>query len=71
MEILGPKRKGVIGGLRKLHKELHDLCCRRSIIWVIKSRIRRWAEHVARMEGNREEQDFGEETWGEETTWKR
>jgi hypothetical protein len=39
----------VIGGWRKLHnEELHNLYCSPSIIRIIKSRIIRWAGHVAR-----------------------
>ena len=35
---------------RKLHnEELNDLCSSPNIVWVIKSRSLRWAEHVARM----------------------
>jgi hypothetical protein len=47
----GPKRDEVTGEWRKLHnKELHDLYCSPSIFQVIKSRIMRWAGHVARVE---------------------
>jgi hypothetical protein len=48
--ILGPKRDGVTGGWRKLHnEELHNLYSSSSIIRIIKSRMMRWAGHVARM----------------------
>jgi hypothetical protein len=48
--IFGPKRDGVTGGWRKLHKEgLHDLYPSPSIIRIIKSRRMRWVGHVARM----------------------
>jgi hypothetical protein len=48
--IFGPKRDEVTGGWRKLHnEELHDLYSSPSIIKMIKSRIIRWAGHVARM----------------------
>jgi len=48
--IFGPKRDEVRGELRKLHnEELTDLYCSPIIIQVIKSRITRWAGHVARM----------------------
>jgi hypothetical protein len=43
--IFGPKRDGVKGGWRKLHKEgLHDLYPSPSIIRIIKSRMMRWAD---------------------------
>jgi hypothetical protein len=46
----GPKRGGVRGEWRRLHnEELYALYTSRNIIWVIKSRRRRWAEHGARM----------------------
>ena len=64
--IFGPKREEVTGEWRKLHnEELNDLYSSPNIVRVVKSRIMRWAEHVARM-GERLIQDFGEE----ETTWK-
>jgi hypothetical protein len=48
--IFGPKRDGVTGGWRKLHKEeLHNLYSSPSIITIMKSRSMRWAGHVARM----------------------
>jgi hypothetical protein len=48
--IFGPKRDEVTGEWRKLHnEELNDLCSSPNIIRVIKSRIMRWAGHVARM----------------------
>ena len=41
------ERVEVIGEWRKLHnEELNDLYCSPNIIWVIKSRIKRWAGHV-------------------------
>jgi hypothetical protein len=47
--IFGPKRDEVTGGWRKLHnEELHSLYCSLSIIRMTKSRMARWAEHVAR-----------------------
>jgi hypothetical protein len=49
-KIFGPKRDGVTGGWRKLHKEeLHNLYSSPIIIRIIKSRRMRWAGHVARM----------------------
>jgi hypothetical protein len=48
--IFGPKREGVAGKWRKLHKEeLHDLYSTPSIVRVMKSGRLRWAGHVARM----------------------
>jgi hypothetical protein len=48
--IFEPKRDGVTGGWRKLHKdELHNLYSSPNIIRIIKSRRMRWAGHVARM----------------------
>jgi hypothetical protein len=50
LRIFGPKRDGVTGGWRKLHKkELHNLYSSPSIIRIINSRRMRWAGHVARM----------------------
>ena len=48
--IFGPRRDEVTGEWRRLHnEELNDLYCSPHIVWVIKSRRMRWAEHVARM----------------------
>jgi len=45
-----PKRDEVTGEWRKLHnEELNGLYCSPNIVRVIKSRIMRWAGHVARM----------------------
>ena len=50
--LFGPKRDEVTGEWRKLHnEELNDLYCSPNIVQVIKSRIMRWAVHVARMVG--------------------
>jgi hypothetical protein len=50
--IFGPKREEVTGEWRKLHiGELRDLYSSPSIIRIVKSRRMRWADHVARMEG--------------------
>jgi hypothetical protein len=50
--IFGLKRDKVLRGWRKLHNEqLCNVYSLRSIIWMIKSRRIRWAEHVARMGG--------------------
>jgi hypothetical protein len=52
--IFAPKRDEVTGEWRKLHNaELNDLYPSQNIIWVIKSRIMRWAGHVAHMGGER------------------
>jgi hypothetical protein len=46
-KIFGPKRDKVTGDWRRLHSEdLYDLNSSQNIIWVIKSRIMRRAEHV-------------------------
>ena len=48
--IFGPRRDEVTGEWRRLHnEELSDLYCSTNIVRVIKSRIMRWAGHVARM----------------------
>jgi hypothetical protein len=48
--IFRPKRDEVTGEWIKLHnEELHDLYSQPNILRVIKSRIMRWAGHVARM----------------------
>jgi hypothetical protein len=48
--IIGPKRDEVTGEWRKLHdEELCDLYSSPNIVRVTKSRIMRWAGHVARM----------------------
>jgi hypothetical protein len=48
--IFRPKRGEVTGVWRKPHnEELHDLYSSPTIVRVIKSRIMRWAKHVARM----------------------
>jgi len=61
--IFGSKRDEVTGEWRKLHSDkLSDLCSSPSIVRVIKSRIMRWAGHVARMRGERCLQRFGGET---------
>jgi len=51
--IFGPKRDEVTGDWRKLHNELNDLYSSPNIVRVIKSRIMRWAGHVARMDEGR------------------
>ena len=48
--IFGPNRDEGAGEWRKLHNEdLNDLYCTPKVVRVIKSRIMRWAWHVARM----------------------
>jgi hypothetical protein len=48
--IFGPKRDEVTGEWRRLHnKEFYALYSSPNIIWVMKSRRLRWAEHAARM----------------------
>ena len=50
--IFGPKRDEVRGWWRKLHtEELSDLFFSPNIVRVIKPRRKRWAGHVAHMEG--------------------
>jgi len=53
--IFGPKRDEVRGEWRKLHSvECNDLYSSPNILWVIKSRRMRWAEHVVCMWKRRE-----------------
>jgi len=48
--IFGSKRDEVTGEWRKIHNEdFNDLYFSPNIFWVIKSRIMRWAGHVARI----------------------
>jgi hypothetical protein len=63
-KIFGPRRDEVTGEWRKLHNgELKDLYSSPNIIWVIKSRRKRWVGHVVRMGGEeRRIQGFGGET---------
>jgi hypothetical protein len=49
-KILGPKRDKITGEWRRLHKEgFYKIYFLSNIIRVSKSRIMRWARHVARM----------------------
>jgi hypothetical protein len=48
--IFGARRDEVTGEWKKLYsEELNDLYSSPTIFWVIKSRIMRWAGHVARI----------------------
>ena len=48
--MFGQRREEVTGERRRLHnEELNDLYCSPNTVRVIKSRIMRWAGHVARM----------------------
>jgi hypothetical protein len=48
--VFGPKRDDITGKWRKLHnEELSDLYLLPNIVWVVKSRRMRWAQHVARI----------------------
>jgi len=48
--IFGPRRDEVMGEWRRLHnEELNDIYTSPNFVRVIKSRIMRWASHVARM----------------------
>ena len=61
--IFGPRMNEVTGEWRKLpNEELKDLYYTLNIVWVIKSRRERVAEHAARMEEERRIKDFGVET---------
>jgi hypothetical protein len=64
LRIFGPKRDEVTGEWRKLcSEELNVLYSSPNIVPVIKSRILRWAGHVAHMGlGERYVQGFGGET---------
>jgi hypothetical protein len=49
--IFGNKRQEIAGGGRKLHnEEFHNLFSPSNIMRVMKSRRKRWARYVARME---------------------
>ena len=49
-KIFEPKREEVRGEWRKLHnEELNELYSSPDIVWVIKSKIIRWAGHIVRM----------------------
>jgi hypothetical protein len=60
--IFGAKRGEVTGVCKKLHnEELNNLCCLSNTVQVIKSRIMRWAGHIARMERG---EAYSEFWWG-------
>ena len=66
----GPKEEETTSQWRILHNEgLYDLCSSTNIIWLIKSRKKRWARHVASM-GTGEIQDFGGDSLWWKITWK-
>jgi hypothetical protein len=71
MKIFGPKRDEVTGKWRRLHDdELYDLYSSPNNIRMINSRRMRWAEHVARMGGEKWcMQSFSGDTSGKETAW--
>jgi len=53
--IFGPRKDEVTGEWRRMHnEELNDLYSSSNIVRVIKSRRRRWAGHVARIDEERE-----------------
>jgi hypothetical protein len=57
---------------RKLHnEELHYMYCSPTIERVIKSRIMKWAGHVARMGLERRGKPEGRDHWGETVVDKR
>jgi hypothetical protein len=62
--MFGHKRDEVTGEWRKLHnEELHNLYSSPAIVWVIISRIMRWAGHVMHIwGGERHVQSFGGKT---------
>ena len=67
--IFGPRREAVTGEWRRLHnEELNDFYSSPNIVRVIKSRIMRWAGHVARMGEERGCIGSTGETGGKETT---
>ena len=68
LRIFGPRRDEVTREWRRLHnEELNDLYSSPNIVRVIKSRIMRWAGHVARMGEERGLLGLGGETGGKET----
>jgi len=52
--IFGPKKEEMVRGRRRLHsEELHNFHASQNIIRVMKSRRKKWAGRVARMEKKR------------------
>jgi hypothetical protein len=69
--IFGPKRDEVTEGWRKQHnEELHNLYSSPSIIKMIKSRMMKWAGHVARMGEKRNEYRIWWECQKERVHWE-
>jgi hypothetical protein len=69
--IFGPKRDEVGGDWRERHiEELHNLYTSPSKIRIIKSKRRRWAEHVARMREKRNAFIIGDRARRKKTTRK-
>jgi hypothetical protein len=69
--IFGPKRYGVTGGWRKLYDDgLLNLYSSPSIIRIIKSRIMKWAGHVAPKGRKERVQVIGRKARRKETTRK-
>jgi hypothetical protein len=65
------ERVEVIGEWRKLHnEELNDLYSSPNIIWVIKSRRMRWAEHAAGVGSGEVYTGYWFGKLRKETTWK-
>jgi hypothetical protein len=59
-KIIVPKKDEVTGEWRRLHnEELYDLYSTPNIIRVMKSRLMRWADHVARIGDQKVHTGFG------------
>jgi hypothetical protein len=59
IRIYGPKKDEVTGKWRRIcNEELRDLYSSPNIIWVIKTGIMRWTEHIARWESEEEHTGF-------------
>ena len=68
--IFEPRSDQVTEEPREKNEELIDLYTPPNIVRVIKSKIMRWAGHVACMGRGEVYQRFWWETRGKETTWK-